>query len=77
MFNKVVEQFMQDSEPKIYNKISMREYQDWASGFIFEALRHQRYGQSFCNRFNITDNILFYTNRVEDADLYIRENYVE
>lgn len=57
--------------------ISKREYLQWAAGFIFDGLRNQRYGQSFCNRFEIHDNILFYSRTVAEADRYILENYVE
>lgn len=64
-------------EPNLPRKISRREYELWASGFIFEGLQNQRYGQSFCNRFKITDNILFYSSTVEEADRYIQENYIE
>lgn len=58
-------------------KITQEQYLQWARGFVFEAMRDQRYGQSFCNRFGIQDNILFYASNVADADRYIRENYLE
>ena len=57
--------------------ISQIQYRQWAAGFIFDGLRNQRYGQSFCNRFQIHDNILFYSRTVAEADRYILENYVE
>lgn len=56
-------------------RISQAEYQQWCRGFVFEGLRNQRYGQSFCNHFNITDNILFYERDYQVADAYIRKNY--
>lgn len=72
----IVDELMQDPIPNSPIKISRYEYEQWARGFVFEGLRNQRYGQSFCNHFNIRDNILFYTSTVEEADQYILENYV-
>lgn len=69
-----VEELMR--EPSENKKISREQYLQWANGFIFEGLRDLRYGQSFCNRFGIKDNILYYSNNVADADLYIQENYI-
>jgi hypothetical protein len=57
--------------------ITHQEYRDWQRGYIFDGLRTLRYGQSFCNHFNITDNILFYNILTQtDADQYIRKVYV-
>lgn len=72
----MVKQLMQDRRPTYDKKVPRKAYEQWARGFIFEGLRDQRYGQSFCNHFDIRDNILFYTSTVEEADLYIQENYV-
>lgn len=58
-------------------KVTQEQYRQWAAGFVFEGLRNQRYGQSFCRHFGITDNILFYAGTVSEADQYIRENYIE
>ena len=73
----IVEQLMQDHRPEYNKKISRHEYEQWARGFVFEGLRDLRYGQSFCNRFNIRDNILFYSTTVEEADRYIEEHYIK
>lgn len=72
----IVDELMQDRRPDYRTKISQEDYEQWARGFVFEGLRDQRYGQSFCNHFNIRDNILFYTSTVEEADQYILKNYV-
>jgi len=58
-------------------KIDHEQYQAWRHGYLFEALKNQRYGQSFCNQFNIQDNILFYEQNQEWADNYIRGHYVD
>lgn len=57
-------------------KISPAEFQEWHNGYVFDALKNQRYGQSFCNRFNITDNILFYERDSGFAYRYITANYI-
>lgn len=58
------------------HRVNRADYDQWARGFIFEGLRDQRYGQSFCNRFGIKDNILFYSGSVAEADRYIQKNYL-
>ena len=59
-------------------KIDPEEYEQWRRDFIWEALHGMRYGQSFCNRFGLHDNHLFYnTGSVEWADKYIRETYID
>ena len=59
------------------NHIAEEDYDIWRKDFTWEALHGQRYGQSFCNRFGIHDNHLYYnTGGVEWADSYIKKNYV-
>lgn len=59
-------------------KVSKEDYELWRRDFIWEALHGQRFGQSFCNRFGITDNHLYYNNGdINWADAYIRKNYLE
>lgn len=74
MFNNMV------NSPKGYLKadsaVSHADYLAWRHEFVFDALQGLRYGQSFCNRFDITDNILFYEQDAEWADVYIRSHYV-
>jgi hypothetical protein len=72
----MVDELMQDRRSDHRVRVSQEDYKQWARGFVFEGLRDQRYGQSFCNRFGIRDNILFYSSTVEEADRYIQENYV-
>lgn len=57
--------------------VTQSEYQQWRESYIFLALQGQRYGQSFCNTFGITDNTLYYNvGTVADADAYIRKMYL-
>lgn len=75
VIDHMVEDLMRERTDK-KTSVSQEDYEQWARGFVFEGLRDQRYGQSFCNRFGIQDNILFYTSTVEEADRYILKNYV-
>lgn len=65
-----------DGEPR--SLISQADYELWRQDFTWEALHGQRYGQSFCNRFGIHDNHLYYnTGGIDWADDYIRKTYIE
>jgi hypothetical protein len=57
-------------------ELTAETYESWHRGFIFEAMKGQRYGQSFCNEFGITDNILFYERDQERARAYIQKHYL-
>jgi len=73
----MVNEMMQErGHPGYIKQVTEEEYLQWARGFIFEGLRNQRYGQSFCNHFNIHDNILYYAGTVDEADRYIRKVYI-
>jgi len=62
----------------ITNHISEADFELWQHDYIWEALHGQRYGQSFCNRFGITDNLLYYTTwNPEQVDDYIQRTYLE
>ena len=76
MLGHLTEQIIRANNSIPNKKVSLKDYDSWAAGFIFEAMRDQRYGQSFCNKFNIHDYILYYTRTVEEADTYIRKNYI-
>jgi hypothetical protein len=57
--------------------IDIGEYESWLKFFTWDALRsEQRYGQSFCQHFEIRDNLLYYERDQGRADVYIRRNYL-
>ena len=56
--------------------ISHAQYEDWQQQFTVDALLGQRYGQSFCNRFGITDNLLFFTREIAWCEQYIKDHYL-
>lgn len=62
--------------PKSNSEVCRADYLSWQQRFVFEALQGLRYGQSFCNHFDITDHILFYERDPEWADWYIQRYYV-
>jgi hypothetical protein len=57
-------------------RITKAQYADWKQQFTVDALRGQRYGQSFCNRFGITDYLLYFTTEIEWCEDYIRKTYL-
>ena len=59
-------------------RINHDDYDQWKKDYIWEALHGIRYGQSFCNHFGITDNLLYFTsNDTQWCDKYIKKTYLE
>ena len=79
VFEQIVAFADQTDEPN--SPITLAEYEQWRESYTFLALKGQRYGQSFCNTFGITDNHLYYNDYgqggIEWADAYIRKTYVD
>jgi hypothetical protein len=66
-----------DRSGQIRSPITQEEYDIWQKDVIWDALHGIRYGQSFCNRFGITDNLLYYnTWPQEQVDDYIKRQYI-
>ena len=59
------------------HSITEAEYSEWKRAFTFEGIKGARYGQSFCNHFDITDYVLFYKLDWDSADQHIRTVYLE
>ena len=58
--------------------ISLEDFELWRKDFTWDALHGIRYGQSFCNRFNISDYLLYYTAwPPEQLEDYIKKHYIE
>jgi hypothetical protein len=75
VFEQIVAFANSDGEPQ--PMISQSDFEVWQQDYIWEALHGQRYGQSFCNRFGIQDNHLYYNNGgVKWADDYIKKTYI-
>lgn len=56
--------------------VTERRYHSWRKQALFDVLRGQRLGQSFCTRFDIHDNILYYERDEQRCDQYIRRFYL-
>jgi hypothetical protein len=76
VWGNIIEQINNLAESSEPIKISLEQYEVWKKDALFDGLRGLRYGQSFCNSFGITDNILFFTMNHADADEYIRKLYI-
>jgi hypothetical protein len=63
------------SNSKVYT-VSLELYEAWKKDYILDGLRGIRYGQSFCNKFGITNNLLYYTLGPTEADNYIKAHYI-
>jgi hypothetical protein len=66
-----------DNKGRSETPISQEDFEIWQKDVIWDALHGIRYGQSFCNRFGISDNLLYYTTwppgQLYD---YIKKNYI-
>ena len=56
--------------------ISLDQYEQWQKEFTFDALQDLRYGQSFCNKFNIQDNRIHYERDCALCDQLIRREWI-
>lgn len=56
--------------------ISKFDYDAWKHSVIFDNMRGLRFGQSFCNQFNLRDNLLYYTSDIKWCEKYINETYI-
>jgi hypothetical protein len=57
-------------------RITETEFNEWQKVVSFDILKGVRYGQSFCNYFGISDNILYYEFSWLNAEDYIRKTYI-
>ena len=63
--------------PSAKTRISLDQYEQWQKEFTFDALQDLRYGQSFCNKFNIQDNRIHYEQDWVRCDVLIRREWIE
>jgi hypothetical protein len=76
VFEQIVAFAGQDGEPR--NLITQEDFEVWQKDVIWDCLHGLRYGQSFCNRFGISDNLVYYSTwPAEQMDDYIRKHYIE
>ena len=56
-----VEQIISHKGDSRKKKITKAEFSEWEKESVFDGLRGLRLGQSFCNHFDITDYVLYYS----------------
>jgi len=74
--NMTADLLAMDARMERRNSILQAEYDAWRNEFVFDGIRGLRYGQSFCNHFDITDYVLFYMLDWDRADQHIRKLYL-
>ena len=74
--NMTADLLAMDARVERRNSILQAEYDAWCDEFVFDGIRGMRYGQSFCNHFDITDYVLFYMLDWDKADQHIRKLYL-
>jgi len=75
MFAHMVEDLMKEPLSEIV-KIQLKDYENWQKQYTWDALQNIRYGQSFCNQYNITDLRLYYSRDWVFCDRLIRKEYI-
>jgi hypothetical protein len=75
MFDQMIRSLTADATEEI-KTVSLEEYQQWQELYTWDAIQDQRYGQSFCNHFDITDHRLFYERDWVRCDQMIRREYI-
>ena len=61
----------------LYHTVTQEQYLDFKHYYIIDALKGKRYGQAFCDRFNIPNGSpLYYFNSQEICDRWIHDNYL-
>jgi hypothetical protein len=74
VFANMVGELTRETHPQI--SISLTEYEHWQTQYTWDALQSMRYGQSFCNQFDIHDSRLYYTRDWASCDMLIRKEYI-
>jgi hypothetical protein len=76
MFDQMISSLTAEPTKEI-EPITLEQYQHWKDHYVWDAIQDQRYGQSFCNHFNITDHRLFYERDWVRCDALIRREYIK
>lgn len=77
MFESMVTNLMDTQNYSEPHSITMDDYLAWQKEYTFDALQDLRYGQSFCNKFNVQDNRIFYERDWIRSDVFIRSEWIE
>lgn len=65
------------TETETKPRIKKSEYVKWKKGVVFDQLKGQKFGPSFCQRFGIEDALLYFnTMNPDQAEKYIKKTYL-
>lgn len=78
VFERMMNEVINTSRPPYApnKKITEAQFETWQKQLQFDILKGLRTGQSFCNYFGVTDNILYYEFSWLNAEEYIRRAYL-
>lgn len=76
MFDTLVAQLSTLKNDVEHTPVTLDNYKQWQKEYTFQGLTGMRYGQSFCNWFNITDNRIFYDCDWSRCDRIIRSEWL-
>lgn len=77
-FDQMVTETTTTRRVKWANHIPLDDFELWQKDYTWDGLHGIRYGQSFCNRFGISDNLLYYnTWPADQVDDYLKKYYLE
>ena len=66
-----------DNDMKLYNTITQEQYEQFLYYYPWDAIKGLRYGQSFCERFGVSNaSPLYHFREHSTADRWIRDNYL-
>jgi hypothetical protein len=78
MFDQMVQSLTTSTSSITFRKnITLAQYQKWKTFYTWDAIQQIRYGQSFCNYFDITDYRIFYEPNCQRVDALIQREYVQ
>jgi hypothetical protein len=74
MFDAMIRELETHPTPDV--TITVTEYNQWKRLYTFEGLKGQRYGQSFCNHFDIQDHRVFFDQDWQRCDEIIQRDWL-
>ena len=78
MFDSMIHDLLSRHDPRQTNlPIKLADYESWQKLYTFDALQDVRYGQSFCNHFDIQDHRIYYERDWVRCDTLIRREWIE
>jgi hypothetical protein len=73
--NKILAEYFRNDY--LYHTITEEQYTEFKHYYVIDVLKGKRYGQAFCDRFNIPNGSpLYYFKSQEICDRWIRDNYL-